>query len=76
MFNFSCFLVVFGDEYTEPFQNPTGKSMPTDPTEDRKSHKTCLACDGGFTQTWDTVGAGAKIPRQRELNREERIALQ
>ena len=25
--------------------------MPTDPTEDCKPHKTCLACDGGFTHT-------------------------
>jgi len=60
----------------EPFRNPTGKSMPTDPTEDRKTYKACLACDGGFTQAWDTVGAGATIPRQRELNQEERTAPQ
>jgi len=54
--------------------NPIGKSMLTDPTEDRKSHKACFACDGGFTQTWDTMGAGTAIPRQRELSRGERIA--
>lgn len=33
-----------------------------------------LACEEGFTQTWDTVGAGVKFPRQRELRREERFA--
>ena len=30
-------------------------------------------CDGGFTQTWDTVGAG-KLPMPRELDQEERTA--
>lgn len=56
------------------FDNPTDNSMLTDPTEDDKP-QAYLAGDGGFTQSWDTVGAGATIPRQRELNLEERKAL-
>jgi len=43
--------------------------MQTDPTEAK-------ALDEGFTQAWDTVGAGAKLPRQRELNQGERKAPQ
>jgi len=49
--------------------------MPTDPTE-ATSFKACPADEGGFTQTWDTVGAGENIPRRRELNIEERMAPQ
>jgi len=56
---------LFGDDDKEP-SNPTDKSMPTDPTEET-SVIACLACDGGFTQTWDTVGAGANIPRRESL---------
>jgi hypothetical protein len=36
---------------------PTGKSMTTDPTDAVRPNK-LACCDGGFTQTWDTVGAG------------------
>jgi len=54
---------MFGDEYREP-SNPTGKSMPTDPTEEA-SITACLTCEEGFTQTWDTVGAGAKSHSER-----------
>ena len=36
--------------------------------------QTCFACDGGFTQTWDTAGAGIIILHLRELDREERYA--
>jgi hypothetical protein len=36
--------------------------------------QTCFACDGGFTQTWDTVGAGIMFLHRRELDREERFA--
>jgi len=28
------------------------------PNGSGKPYKTCLARDGGFTQTWDTAGAG------------------
>jgi hypothetical protein len=38
--------------------NPTGTLcglMPTDSTEEGDFH---LTVDGGFTQVWDTVGAG------------------
>ena len=37
--------------------NPADKSMQTDPTEET-SFTAYLTCDGGFTQAWDTVGAG------------------
>jgi hypothetical protein len=37
--------------------------MQTDPTEDGVSP----TVDGGFTQAWDTVGAGKTNPRLREL---------
>jgi len=50
--------------------------MQTDPTEDNKPPWLAQTCDGGFTQTWDTVGAGKNIPHQRELNLEERKAPQ
>jgi hypothetical protein len=76
MFNFYRYRSINVAMITGAVRNPTGKSMPTDPTEDRKSDKACLACDGGFTQTWDTVGAGIAVPRQRELSKGERIALQ
>jgi hypothetical protein len=33
--------------------------MQTDPTEEA-SFWLVVACDGGFTQAWDTVGAGVK----------------
>ncbi|MEM3578058.1 MAG: hypothetical protein QXX51_06360 [Candidatus Bathyarchaeia archaeon] len=42
----------------------------------RRTQQRQKAIDSGFTQAWDTVGAGAKIPRQRELNKEERTAPQ
>jgi hypothetical protein len=43
--------------------------MQTDPTE-ADSTKTILAYEGGFTQTWDTVGAGALVPSsERTLQR-------
>ncbi|MGB9713890.1 MAG: hypothetical protein ACPLZC_02795 [Candidatus Bathyarchaeales archaeon] len=35
--------------------NPTDKSMQTDPTKAKTN-------EDGFTQAWDTVGAGAKPP--------------
>ena len=63
-----------GDELGA-LHNPAGKSMPTDPTEDDKP-QACLTCDGGFTQTWDTAGAGTTNPTPRELNLEERNAPQ
>ena len=46
--------------------NPAGTLcglMPTDSTEDDDSS----TVDGGFTQAWDTVGAGKTNPRLREL---------
>jgi hypothetical protein len=45
--------------------------MLTDPTETGDFHH---PHEEGFTQAWDTVGAGANNPRQRELTREERKA--
>jgi hypothetical protein len=48
--------------------------MQTDSTEEQAYG--LLAYDGGFTQAWDTVGAGIKIPRQRELDLGERRTLQ
>jgi len=45
--------------------------MQTDSTEEDEPTSTS---DGGLTQAWDTVGAGATKgnPRQRELNQGER----
>jgi len=37
--------------------------MSTDPTEE--ASVTLVACDGGFTQAWDTVGAGIKSHAER-----------
>jgi len=33
----------------------------------RRTQQRRRADEGGFTQTWDTVGAGAKIPRRESL---------
>jgi len=41
----------------EPF-NPAGKSMLTDPTE-QAGLPGLHDYEGGFTQAWDTAGAGA-----------------
>jgi hypothetical protein len=49
------------------------RPMQTDPTE--KASLVLLCYDGGFTQSWDTVGAG-KNPTLRVLNIEERTAPQ
>jgi hypothetical protein len=38
--------------------------MPTDPTEAARPTK-LAGCDGGFTQTWDTVGAGTTSHAER-----------
>jgi hypothetical protein len=41
----------------EPIRNPV-EQHPCRRTQRKKHvHKTC-SCDGGFTQTWDTTGAG------------------
>lgn len=42
----------------------------------RRTQQRQKAIDEGFTQAWDTVGAGANIPRRRELNQGERMAPQ
>ena len=39
------------------------RPMSTDPTEE--ASVTLVACDGEFTQTWDTVGAGEKSHAER-----------
>ncbi|MGC9345628.1 MAG: hypothetical protein ACP5ER_02390 [Candidatus Bathyarchaeales archaeon] len=39
--------------------------MSTDPTEEASVK--LATCDGRFTQAWDTVGAGEKIPRRESL---------
>jgi|Deesub1362B_J571_1020462.scaffolds.fasta_scaffold00447_8 hypothetical protein len=49
--------------------------MLTDPTK-MTGFKACYFDEDGFTQAWDTVGAGENIPRRRELNLEERTAPQ
>ncbi|MDH7476933.1 MAG: hypothetical protein QHH17_00940 [Candidatus Bathyarchaeota archaeon] len=33
----------------------------------RRTQQKLKADDGGFTQAWDTVGAGTKLPRRESL---------
>jgi hypothetical protein len=53
----SCRLLIFsgGDDVSLESRRDLNGLMQTDSTEADVSS----ACDGGFTQAWDTVGAGA-----------------
>jgi len=63
---------------TQELLNPTG-TLPCGETHadgpNGRGEHYAYSCDGGFTQTWNTVGAG-KNPTPRELNLEERMAPQ
>ena len=63
-FPFSLVAMILGWSIIPP--EPRAGLMQTDPTEAGDFHH---PVDEGFTQAWDTVGAGAHpSPRQRELS--------
>ena len=55
---------------------PPAKSMTTDPTEGARIHKACYTGDCGFTQTWDTAGAGTlPVPERAQHRRAHRSSM-